>query len=182
MFCHPTLPALPPPFLGRAHCAARSDHSWGRRVFLLGSAWTAKECLEKSQEGCYSGMLSHVAGEHHTAHTADHPTPILKGYTCPCDLTMPHPVGGKGKEENRSTHQPALHQHHSRQSPSCSKCSCPLSTSRGPVASELISQLSQQAPGQQRKAGRLQTAQLQNFHQPPRTPWARVSWKLYQAL
>lgn len=51
--------------LGRAHCAARSDHSWGRRVFLLGSAWTVK-CLEKSQESCYSGMLSLMAGEHHT--------------------------------------------------------------------------------------------------------------------
>lgn len=63
-----------------------------------------------------------------------HPTPLLKGYTCPCDHTMPHPIGGEGKEDNLSTHRPALHQHHSRQPPSCSKCSSPLGTSRSPVA------------------------------------------------
>jgi len=48
---HPTLPALPPPSLGRAHSAARFDHSWCGRVFLLGSTWTAKELLEKSLGG-----------------------------------------------------------------------------------------------------------------------------------
>lgn len=178
LLCHPTLPALPPPFLGRVHCAARSDHSWGRRVLLLGSAWTVKEHLEKSQECRHIWLVSTTL----SAHTAGHPTPLLKGYTCPCDHTMPHPVGGEEKEDNLSTHQPALHQHHSRQPPSCSKCSSPLGTSRGPVVSELIPQLSQQAPGQQGKAGSPQTAQLQGLHQLLGTPWAVVSWKPYQAL
>lgn len=81
-----------------------------------------------------------------------------------------------------TTHQPALHQHHSRQPLSCSKCSSPLGTSRSPLASELIPTLSQQAAGQQRKAGRPQTAQLQGFHQLLGTPWTGVSWKPYQAF
>lgn len=115
-----------------------------------------------------------------TAHTAGHPPPLLKGYTCPCDHTMPHPVGGEGKDDHLSTNQPALH--HSRQPPSCSKRSSPLGTSWGPVASDLIPHLIQQAPGQQGKAGRPQTTQLWGLQQLLGTPSTGVSWKPYQAL
>lgn len=100
---NPTVPALPPLSAERACNASRFGHSWAKRVFPLGSAWTAKELLEQSQEGCYSGMLAHMAGGYHTGSP-----PGLQPYTTPdglCLATRQHTATPREEEGGPNTHQ-----------------------------------------------------------------------------
>lgn len=80
---HPALPALPQPSVEEPVVQPGLTIAGAGRGFLLGSAWTAKELLEKSQEGCYSGMLAHMAGGHHTGCP-----PGLQPYTSPDGICL----------------------------------------------------------------------------------------------
>lgn len=167
---------------GRACSAARFDHSWGGRVFLPGSAWTAKELLEKSQAGWYLGVLAHMAGRHHTGCP-----PGFQPYTAPDGIYLTprqHDASPREEERGPNTRQSTDLHCTSIIPVSCPPPSAAVCWAHARVQSGPSSSLPQ-ARGCQDSRGEptaLQIAWPQGHQRLLGTPWAGVSCKPYQAL